>query len=108
MALPTWNGEPVTADNITSVMRESFELLTDVMGGGPVTGLSLAELLHVVEAGSHLGAMAAWTELVAMPLAREAGASWATLAAVMGVPRSTAQSRYKKSTQDSAHDTAGD
>lgn len=108
MALPTWNGEPVAADNITSVTRESFELLTEVMRGGPATSMSLAELLHVVEAGSHLGGMSAWAETVAMPLAREAGASWATLAAAMGVPRSTAQSRYKKSTQDSAPDTVDD
>lgn len=104
MALPTWNGEPVAADNIPLVMQESFELLTAVMRGGPATKLSLEQLLHVVEAGSHLERMSTWAEMVAMPLAREAGASWATLAAAMGVPRSTAQSRYKKATQDTLDD----
>lgn len=99
MPLPTWNGRPVAQGNIESVLRESFELLTKVMRGEiPVSSLSPSELLHVVEAGSHLGAMSEWTETVALPQARDAGASWATLAAAMGVPRSTAQSRYRKST----------
>lgn len=33
MALPTWNGEPVTEDTLASVQRESFKLLTKVMRG---------------------------------------------------------------------------
>ena len=105
MPLPTWNGQPVTEDDIASVLRESFELLTKVMRSEiSVNSLSRSELLHLVEAGSHLEAMSVWAEIVVFPLARDAGASWATLAAAMGVPRSTAQSRYKKSTQDSLDD----
>lgn len=107
MALPTWNGEPVTEDTLASVQRESFKLLTKVMRGDiPRDDLSLLELLHVIEAGSHLEAMAVWTRTFVLPRAREAGASWAMMGMAMGVPRSTAQSRYK-SAQD-APDGSGD
>jgi hypothetical protein len=96
MAPPTWNGEPVAEERLASVRQESFELLTRVMRGEVSTeDLSLPELLHVVEAGSHLEAMAVWTRMFVLPRAREAGASWAMMAMAMGVPRSTAQSRYK-------------
>jgi hypothetical protein len=104
MALPTWNGEPVTEDTLASVQRESFKLLTKVMRGDiPREDLSLPELLHVVEAGSHLEAMAVWTRMFVLPRTREAGASWAMMGMAMGVPRSTAQSRHK-SAQDSLDD----
>lgn len=96
MALPTWNGEPVAEDALPSVQRESFKLLTNVMRGDVSTeDLSLPELLHVIEAGSHLEVMAAWARMFVLPRAREAGASWTMLGSAMGVPRSTAQSRYK-------------
>jgi hypothetical protein len=103
MARPTWNGEPVADDDLVSVLRESFELLIAAMREeAPVSELSVPELLHLVEASSHLDRMSAWAETVAVPRAREAGASWAMLATAMGVRRSTAQSRYKKATQDTS------
>jgi len=102
--LPTWNGEPVTQDTLASVQRKSFGLLTKLMRGEiSAEELSLPELLHVVEAGSHLEAMVVWTRTSVLPRARETGASWAMLAAAMGVTRSTAQSRLK-----SAEDARGD
>lgn len=104
MSLPTWNGEPVNPDDLLSVQREAFDTLAAAMGGRSVNSLSQPELLHLIEAASHLQPMIAWVEATAFPTAREAGASWATLASAMGVSRSTAQYRYKKNISDALAD----
>jgi hypothetical protein len=98
MSLPTWNGQPVD-DNDTSIVartREAYDLVQAAMSDvGHFSG-SKEEVLHLLEAGSYLDRMATFTTSVAIVRAREAGASWAKLAAAMGVSRSSAQSRYER------------
>lgn len=100
MPLPTWNGQPPNPTDLPNLMRESFDVLATAMGGPSVHGLSEAELLHIVEAASLLGTMIEWTHSAVVPAARTHGASWARLAAAMGVSRSTAQYRHEKAAKE--------
>lgn len=98
--MPTWNGNVVTQDNVVNVVREAAAFATERMGKIE-RDLSKDELLRLVEAGAFLNAVATWVEKIAMPLARDNGASWAELAAAQGFSsRSTAQSRYEKVVRD--------
>lgn len=94
--MPTWNGQTVTQDNLAKVVREAAAFAVAKMGKIE-RDLPKEDLLRLVEAGAFLGAVATWIEQVAMPTARDKGASWAELAAAQGFSsRSTAQSRYEK------------
>ena len=100
MPLPTWNGQSVDLSSHPTLLRESFETLRAAIGGPSVNRLTEDELLHIVEAASHLEAMIEWARSAVMPAAREKGASWAKLGAAMGVSRSTAQYRYERAARD--------
>lgn len=94
--MPTWNGETVRQDNLAHVVREAAAFAAVKMGKIE-RDLPKDDLLRLVEAGAFLGAVSTWVEQVAMPMARDKGASWAELAAAQGLSsRSTAQSRYEK------------
>jgi hypothetical protein len=98
--LPTWHGQTVTQDNIQTVTREAFDTVQEAMGAASMTNHTKDELLHFLEAAAYLGAMAFFTNAVALPAARDTGASWAELGAAMGTSRSSAKSRYKKAIRD--------
>jgi hypothetical protein len=95
-ALPTWDGQTVTQDNIMAVARAAFDIVLDEMAGASTLTLTKVELLHLLEAGSYLYWMGSYATSVALTAARDAGASWAALGAAMGVSGSSAKSRYEQ------------
>jgi hypothetical protein len=109
MLLPTWNGQQPDPADLPNLLHESFDVLSTAIGGPSVHRLSEAELLHIVEAASLLATMIEWTHSTVVPAVRAHGASWARLAAAMGVTRSTVQYRYEKAAKEwSARDQAPD
>ncbi|MFE3170070.1 hypothetical protein ACFXI3_00430 [Amycolatopsis sp. NPDC059235] len=104
MPLPTWNGQPAEHQDIPKIQPDAFETLRAAMAGPSVHRLTSDQLLHLVEAASHLELMIEWTRLTAIPAARAGGASWAQLGAAMGVSRSTAQYRYERAAKEWADD----
>lgn len=94
--LPTWDGQPVTQDNIMTVTRAAFDIVFDEMAGASTLTLTKVELMHLLEAGSYLYAMGSYATSVALTAARDAGATWGELGAAMGVSRSSAKSRCER------------
>lgn len=86
--------------DLPTVLPESFAVVREAMGGHSVHALPEAELLHIIEAASHLEGMVTWVRSAVVPAAKASGASWAKLAAAMGVTRSTVQYRYEKAAKD--------
>jgi hypothetical protein len=99
-ALPTWDGQTVTQDNIMAVARAAFDIVLDEMAGASTLTLTKVELLHLLEAGSYLYWMGSYATSVALTAARDAGASWAALGAAMGVSGSSAKSRYERQARE--------
>jgi hypothetical protein len=106
MAMPTWNGQPVGPEDVPEVAKEAFEHLDKALKGLSGRPGTEADLLHLIEATSHLEAVVDRVQRTAIPAAREAGISWAKLGAAMGVSRATAQYRYERAIQGLAEDWA--
>jgi hypothetical protein len=99
--LPTWDGQPVTQDNIMAVTRAAFDIVFDEMAGRSRLARTRVELLHLLEAGTYLHSMGTYATAVALTAARDAGATWAELGAAMGLSSSSAKSHYERRVRES-------
>jgi hypothetical protein len=106
MAVPTWNGQPVSPEDVQGVAKEAFDHLHKTVKGLSVDPATEAEMLHLIEAMSHLEDAVERMRRTAIPAARAAGISWAKLGAAMGVTRATAQYRYERATHGLAEEWA--
>lgn len=102
MALPTWHGQPVDPDDVQGVTREAFEHVRKTLQGLSDDPVTEAELLHLIEAVSHLENEIKRLRSTTILDARAAGATLAKLGTAMGIPRATAQYHYERATQVSA------
>ncbi|MFD7306953.1 hypothetical protein [Promicromonospora sp. NPDC059942] len=95
--LPTWNGEVVSspATEMPEILDEAPEVLRNALGGS-LSRMGTRELLHAIEAAAWLNLFGESGQRAIAPAAKAGGASWADLAAAMGVSRSTAKYRYQQ------------
>lgn len=102
MPLPTWNRQ--TVDQASPAMYEASDQAWEVLRGALVSAdlrrRSAGELLHALEAAAWLDRFAAAGRHLLVPAAKANGASWADLAAAMGVSRATAQHRHKQGVEE--------
>ncbi|MQA09578.1 MAG: hypothetical protein GEU98_13705 [Pseudonocardiaceae bacterium] len=102
MALPTWRRKPVDrgSPEMYEASDQAWDVLRDAMGSTGLTRRSSDELLHAIEAASWLERSALAGRHLLVPIAKANGASWADLAAAMGVSRATAQHRHKQEVEE--------
>jgi hypothetical protein len=102
MPLPTWNGEIVDqgSSRMVEATGQAWETLHEALGSARLTDRPAQELLHAVEAAAWLERLAEVGRHLLVPMAKVNGASWANLAAAMGVSRATAQHRHQQQVDD--------
>lgn len=80
---------------------QSWEVLREAMGSADrLDSRAGDDLLHVVEAAAWLERLAKAGRHLFVPIAKTNGASWAELAAAMGVSRATAQHRHGQGVEE--------
>jgi hypothetical protein len=102
MPLPTWNRAPVDQGSpaMYEASDQAWDVLREALGGSGLMRQSAKDLLHALEAAAWLDRFAAAGRHMLAPMAKANGASWADLAAAMGVSRATAQHRYKQEVEE--------
>ena len=98
MPLPTWNGQVVDqgSSRMVEATGQAWETLHEALSSARLTDRPAQELLHAVEAAAWLERLAEVGRHLLVPMAKVNGASWANLAAAMGVSRATAQHRHQQ------------
>lgn len=79
---------------------QAWDVLRAALGGSGLMRQSPEDLLHALEAAAWLDRFAAAGRHMLVPMAKANGASWADLAAAMGVSRATAQHRHKQEVEE--------
>jgi hypothetical protein len=103
MPLPTWNGEPMEegSPEMYEATLQAWAVLQEAMGSrGGLHKRPASYLLHAVEASAWLERISAVGRHLFVPIAKANGASWADLAAAMGVSRATAQHRHRQEAEE--------
>lgn len=79
---------------MVDALSEAWTVLQEAMGSSGLRDRPKSDLLHAVEAAAWLERVAEAGRHLLVPIAKVNGASWADLAAAMGVSRATAQHRH--------------
>jgi hypothetical protein len=80
--------------------NQAWDILREALSSARLTARPAPELLHAVEAAAWLERLAEVGRHLLVPMAKVNGASWADLAAAMGVSRATAQHRHQQEVED--------